>query len=341
MHIINDLNLDLTFQDYNSAKDLFLELCKNAAVGESNVGFFGNVGFPGISDIDALVIGTPEEIKRLNILFQREITNSETFKYLFWHPPVFVLNLIKDKIARLHTLEGLTGIMPNGSLLHKKEELKADELDLLNVIWFISLINVISDICRTIHNNEPVSLRLYLLVYKNLVHSFNNFSSSEDSLPVHHLQPSELRSLVKDSNHNLPTIFIKEQFFSLFTLTCQWFDEFCKKKIKIEPATPLNSFASSKTKIYKRAGRTFINVKSFYNMLNINSYAFQILVDYNSGGSTYKALEGYISAAKTCKEEYQKFKIPYPFIQPCSMPLSGSKRILLKTFNSTGIVNFL
>lgn len=341
MRIANDLRLDLNLQDYSAAKIKFLDLCDNVGTERNRVGFFGEVGFPGISDIDALVVSTPEKIKKLNFLFQKELANSELFKYLFWHSPVFIIDSIKNKVTRLHTMEGLKCVDPSINLFNKNENLSISELDTLNVIWFISLIGVASDICRTIHNNEPVSLRLCLLVYKNLIHSFNKFSNLGEPLPKELLSPLELRNVIKEDYNNLPYNFIKNQFFSAFNLTCQKFDLFCQKQIKLKATTRTTSFISGKTKIYKNSNKSSIKIKKFYNILEVNSSAFQILLDYNNGESSNLAVDHYIKAAKFCKMEYQKFDIRYPFIQPFSFPLSNIKRSVFETLNSTRIVDFL
>lgn len=340
MQIINDLKLDLTIQDYTKAKNLFLNFCKSAKISQNNIGFFGEVGFPGISDIDALVISTPDKIKKLNLLVQQETANSASFNYLFWHPPVFVLDSIQKKANILHTLEGLKSIKSGANLFNHKT-LNYEETDVLNIVWFLSLISVISDMQRTISNNDPISLRLCLLVYKNLIHSFNKFSLDEEDLPNNLLSSQELRTLVKEKYNSQLNEFLLNQFFMLFNLTCNRFDNFCQLQLALKSDTGKTSLISSQTKVYRKGDETVIKVKRFYNLIKINKFAFQLLLEYHIGKSTHHALNNYIIASKACKVEYKKFNIHYPFIQPFSLPISKYKRNLLVILNSIRVVDFL
>jgi len=330
MPLVNDLNFNLHLEDYVKASDLLISICEACEISQYNIGFFGEVGFPGVSDIDALIIGSSEKLNKLKSLYDNNIMSSESFRYLFWHPPVFVLESIVAFVNKLHTLEGLKCVKTEVKMFDK---LRGNENKLLNIIWFIFLSTVVSNILKASNNDKPISLRLVLLVYNNLMHSNMVFSPVNNELPEHIMPSHDLRELAKRSENAQFNNMILEHFLTLFDYSCKMFDVFCNDQEWYTSATKETALIS-KNIFYKKSFTTTLNTSRIVNRLHLNKMAFSIVFDYYKGKADSSLLSKYIDNSNICKSKYKSAGLDYPFISPYPLPSSKLENNILRISNS-------
>lgn len=329
-----DLMLSLEIADYEDAKINLVEICEACNISQKDVGFFGEVGFPGISDIDAVVIADPCSIIRLHKLFSAETINSKSFRYLFCHPPVYLFNNLADKVGHLHTLKGAYFPYNCDFTLDQSNTISKPASQLLNIFWFISLLNIISAIMNNLKNNVPVSLRLLLLVYNNLMHSYNFFNASSKTIKERSfLHPQELRVMIKYSRLNQLDALCLEHFILIFKETCKYFDSFMVD-FDINLGISNRKTLIARDICFLKSGKTGEYAGSLFNNMSINEKGFSLIEDYFFGNSKSEIMNNYIQTSFLCEAEYRKHRIAYPFIKPFPTPSSWHKRNLLRIVNS-------
>lgn len=336
MPIVNDLNFDFKIKDYDAAKRSFIELCISCGSYMENIGFFGNVGFPGISDIDALVLGTPDVIKDVDRCFSEMHAGDSRFCYLFWHPPVYIIDGTQSAISHLHTLENLQPVEEGSDLsgLLKSEEKCKGTNEALNIAWFIFLIKIVASQRRKLQKGQLVSLRLILLVYKNIFHSFSTFQAPEEVQDKAAVSPQKLRETVRDNKFD-PVIasFVEQSFFELAEKAMPAFDAFCFRKADESVLTKQSTLIASRDVIFKKNHNTFFSNRYFYDLISLNPVAFQMVWEYYQGSLKSIMFKDYIISSEEARTEYLSNEIPYAFIQPVARVSSALKRNLLYAVN--------
>lgn len=329
MLIRKDLNLELSFDDYIVASNRFLGLCNECGIDSDKIGFFGNIGFPGISDIDAFVYDKPEKLRCLEKKHLQEIKICSVYGYVFWHIPVLVPEVLLDFAPFLHTLESLK-FVDNQSHITKPA---AQQREVINIVWFIFLIELFLHIRQSYLYKKPLSLRLLILVYKNLTYSNNVFSNSNNYFRPY-LSSGELRELIKENYHtfnkkNEEEIF--SNFFNLFEHTLSSFDKYCEKSSVFLSKDTLNGnryLLKSFRQIYKKQDRSSLSTKKKFSVIGLNPQAFSLTVDLINGFSTSPIINNYISALKNCINYCHANNMTVPFINIASTPKSYFKRLV-------------
>jgi len=337
MPIVNDLNFDFSFGDYEDAKQKFIKLCISAKVSIDNIGFFGNVGFPGISDIDALVVGEAEVIRELNRRFYEERKQNERFAYLYWHRPVYVLENIIGVAKQLHTFENIHPVIEDSRLngLFGYTDSSKVNNETLYIAWFIFLIINIAKQERRLKKGQEVSLRLMLLVYKNIFHSYGKFNAMLDQQTrVELIHPKKIRETIRDNvfNEDLRT-FIENSFFYLADKTIEVFDQYCKTKMSKPNFKKKSVLVVSRELVLKRCINTFYKEECFYLKIFLNPLAFQLINEYYFGRNKTQMFKEYVVSSEKAIKEYKKQNIDYAFIKPVGKNKSYFMRSIFFAIN--------
>ncbi len=145
MKLDDDLRRDLAAADYAATEAEFLALCAAGGIPAGDVAFFGTVSAPGISDIDAAVVASAEQIHRLRERFRDWVRASATRAYLFWHEPVWILEDVRGEAGCLHSLAELRPVISGG----RADELRVAPADMtpaeraaLHLGWYVLLLKV-------------------------------------------------------------------------------------------------------------------------------------------------------------------------------------------------------
>ncbi|GAB3512650.1 hypothetical protein GCM10027341_53640 [Spirosoma knui] len=334
MKIVNDLNLDLTQADYKNYTNKFFELCKQCDIDEKKVALFGQVGFPGISDIDVLVINSSENIKRLSSIFEKERTISKNFRYLFCHEPAYVIENTIEDVCRIHSLEGVTSIEEDFTMLESyKQSIAPQEKDILNIVWFITLTYLVADMQKKAVIGPPISLRLILLTYKNILHSLNLFNIDDYEIPNTIMSSTELRTWVKNNYSDKTSNYVWNKFILAYNFTTNIFDIFCQKKVTNNISSNKSSLIISKDLICKEADHTKVSIKLIISKIHVNTYAFKIINDYYNGRSNIKEINDYIKSSANCKKAFMQASIRYCYLEPFMFPPTRLKNEVLFYLN--------
>jgi hypothetical protein len=340
MQIINDVTFEYSEEDYDAVKDQFVQLCLQCGISLRNIGFFGDIGFPGVSDIDALVICSPKEIKKLHLLFRHEAEHSKDFGYLFWHVPVYVIDSLAYLAPKLHTFNNLIPLKDGIALFDKKNEINEEELKLLNIIWFVNLIKTFMDYLRKESKGEKVSLRHILLVYSNIMYSAVMFTGEKSNIPNDLPSVNQIRVLAKENKNDFSP-FLWEKLKKLFEYTLCKFDEYCKKNLKVYPETISSTMLLSVTTILKKGEMSSIENVKFINTIVLNPLAYSFISDISKNKSNDETLNVYLNASLIFQKEYLFYKIQYPFIMPPGMPTATIKSYFVRAANKIQLAKFL
>lgn len=337
MPIVNDLIFDYQLHDYENAKKEFINLCLSSGILEEHIGFFGNVGFPGISDIDGLVVGHPYAVNELNKRFCNKQNHDKRFAYLFWHRPVYVLSSVIEIADQLHTFEGLHPFQRGGDLggLLKNQTILNDKNESLYIAWFVFLLVIIANQERKLKENQSVSLRLILLIYKNIFHSYTTFgevSKTQGSSEI--VNPQKMRENVRDNPFNDGLrIFIEKSFLELAKETMSVFDTYCLGKFNNYKISDRNVLIGQKDLIFRKDYSTHIKNGKLFNKISLNSIAFQMVSEFYFGSKQGILFQEYVKNSVKAKNEYLNAKVDYAFIQPIKEGSSFTKRRMLRIIN--------
>lgn len=324
MSVQNDLQLDLVEDDYLTAKSIFMKLCADQQIDAAGIGFFGSIGYPGISDLDALVIASPSKLIALREAHEYERSINPDYAYIFWHEPLYIIDAIKTKIHLFHTLVGLEFERKSGeSILMSCND---ENSDLIHIIWFIFLLQVYNSIVLDERNNKRISARLLLLVHKNIEYSNSIFQKHSAIAASSLITSKELRSdfsRLEDTNNLL------HEVNSSLKNTLELFDHYCSKKLPDELNSDIFEHLRSRKYHFQKGQKTIVSGTK----LVLNSRAFSLVSDYFMGSSKLSSLKLYTRESAIVKGHYKVNSLRYPFIEPIRLPGSKWKYEILKLSN--------
>jgi hypothetical protein len=336
MRILNDLKLDLGTDYYVRATDIFTDICLKAGVTAGNIGFFGQIRFPGISDLDAIVIGSPEQIRQISDEFNLLLKANLEFRYVFWHLPVYIISEFEDSLPHFHTLNNL-------NWLAERRHLSTDnDKKLLNVIWYLSLLPTLTEMLRMKERGTPISLRLLLLVYSNLWYSINVFVEDIYEIDPPFVSSDDLRNYVINSK-SYDEEYILHSFLQLLDYSFTAFDEYCKVMWEnVFIASKAKPFLISAGIRYARSQSSgIINSRLRTKTIELNETGFQIVWDYFQRHSNSSIFQNYINEACRIKRFYSNVHIDYPYIEPFKFSNNIVKREVIQLFNKLNIPKIL
>lgn len=169
--------------------------------GQVTVAQFGAVRHPGISDLDLLISGPGQQLVRAQREIEQLVLEDEEVRYVLWHPPLYVPLEIADCANALHSLRGMevsAGRMePSVSTGGGTSVLAARSV--VPWAWFLFLLPIAD---RLLRRQRP-SLRMILLVQKNLIETVNVLFGTDDWSRVDHLRSRVLRGEYVDPRAHL------------------------------------------------------------------------------------------------------------------------------------------
>jgi hypothetical protein len=339
MRIADDLRRDLDRAAYTAATERLVALCASCGIGRKDLALFGEVGFPGVSDIDALAVGKPDALRRLAALHARAAVRDPDYGYLFWHPPVYVIEAMAGQAGVLHSLEGLRWLAGAGRDLGRPAG-DDEGARLLRILWFMFLLKVLLGIRRTHAADQALSLRLLLLVQKNLLHSSAAFAGAGEGMPAGIIAADALRAQAMQqagdgTQADAIGTLLSAQLSSLTLTVSAHFDRYCADVSGRLPDTPyrLPRTLLFRSVVVRRAGATRIRGVGRMSRVDLNPLAFRLLHDALRGDSTWPPMQSYLRVAGRGRRLYATAGMPYPFINPFFHPESVWKRTLLRLVN--------
>ena len=162
MRMIDDLDRFIQLRDYQNAYESWVAHIGNYEWA-LDLGRFGSFGFPGISDLDTIVIVDSGHLRAAMAAHDSWVKQSDSRQFLFFHPPVFVPYELVGQFHRLHSLQNLhwEGALGAKSFSKCEESCQSS----LTVVWALFLLPIAFRLCKTQNGG---SLRKILLVLKNL-----------------------------------------------------------------------------------------------------------------------------------------------------------------------------
>lgn len=332
INIVDDLNREIIYSDYEKIRDRFVKICEECGVSKENIAFFGTIGHPGISDLDAVVVSSPDLLKKIDVAFNYERSQSSVFSYIFWHPPVYVINKTINYLRHLHTLENLTPLIENSIFKSEVSISFGNDKKVLNIVWFCFLTNVYLDIYKRVLKGNAVNLRLLLLVYNNIMHSYLFFSKEE--MPKDIISSNKLRAIILNGGDTGNNGFLWGKLSSLFLLAINQFDSFCNESVhQIKNFPNLGQTLIFPKYILRLSPYTEISFKKKIIVLDVNHLYFTLAKSFLFNKSFSKPFERYIHSSILCMEEYKLVGIKYPFVRPIPIPGTKFKKFLLTSIN--------
>jgi hypothetical protein len=332
MNIVDDLRRDLSLTDYNDAMKRFVELCFKCGITDDRIAFFGSISCPGVSDIDVAILSSPRNIKKLINMMDKECQQSPSFDYMFWHQPVYILDDLLNDAKFLHTLENLQPLVPDGFFNSSSLYIDEKDREIINISWFCFLINTYLNIKMKVTKREKTSLRLILLVYKNLFHSYLLFT--DDRFDIDVITPHEMRLKILHDGLDVHKIDLWENFNKLFTLSAKQFDKFCLKKLSSTSKNgKIISTLVTPSCVWSSSYSTSVYTGQFISKIRINKPAFLFINDYFYGTHHITQSRNYLVSTKKCEKNYSKVCISYQFIRPITIPNNYFKKWLFNIAN--------
>jgi len=328
--IVDDLLRDITHEDYEAGRAQFRELSRNCGINDDSVGFFGTVSYPGISDIDGAVIADSDAVKQLQKEFAEARRKSTSFSYLFSHNPVYILEDAWEEAQSLHTLYGLKFLDYSKDHQGVIDARSADGNWLLNIVWFTCLTSFISGLRR----RGKASLRMVLLVQKNLEYSLQYFSEACGVGRNSSMASAELRESVFQSP-NSDKQWVVNLLFSQFDAVCEAFDKFCEMTA---PQVGLNvrygrwQLANRRT-VIKKSSQTSLGSIARFSVLNTNPLAFSLASSFWNPDAAPAIIGDYIQTLYRARDIYRLHGLDNEYLSPFAMSLASQKVPVIQVVN--------
>jgi|GEM_PF-6620511 len=163
-----------TKENYDSGTER-LKSCLSDEFSISGFGTFGDPSFPGISDLDVVVIVAEDcLIKPVQVRAQEIIESDANLKYLMEPHGVLVVSENSTEFLRkLHSLYNL-------DIDNKRIEVGAGDATRVKVIEVVWASYILKEVLKVVANPLSVSTRIKFLVGKNAAQAVDNLSSSHD-----------------------------------------------------------------------------------------------------------------------------------------------------------------
>jgi hypothetical protein len=328
MRIVNDVKWEVGLEAYEAATARFVELCEECGIGRDRVGFFGEVSFPGVSDLDAVVTGGGPALAWVRARHREEVRISEPYGYVFWHEPLWILEEVAGDAQVLHTMEGLKradgkegafvpGIPPE------------EGRRVLNVAWLISLLWIVADLKR----QGSAGLRLLLLVHKNLHHSMHAFGSDAGARGETLMGAAELRDWARQHRGREDCAelarMVWAQVLGALTAACRAMDAVCGGMP--ESGGVGARWILTRRIIFRRGAATTFDAEK--GRIGLNAYAFMVAKGHLNGRAVCPELRRYLEAEGCSRRAYERVGLEYPFIDPIPVAPRGWRRFLTRGVN--------
>lgn len=316
--VVDDLPRSLTMDDYQAAQRFVQTLCSECGIEPERVGFFGNVGCPGISDIDVAIVGDAPRLTRVVEGFDRSCRESDWLRSMFRHPPLFLLEDCVKIAPRLHTLNGvsepLRGLMFDGVDPIDSACPGATSYDaLLHAMWFTFLIAFVAGLGR----RGTISARRLLLVHKNLEYSEHYFGrlGANDGIYLSPVQrdSATIRRLTlegRDVQH------LASDFLDQFEAVQRAFAGFLPEASRSDRRSLERPVVVHDDFVLIRGSRTFVRRLGQRSFGAARPWLFDATRRFVEGGQGDDDVGKFIRASIVARRSYQLAELRYPFIGP-------------------------
>ena len=312
----DDLLRHLSLDDYEEAKRILEELCHRHGVARERVGYFGRVGHPGISDIDAVIVGDAPRLTRVVQEFEKRREESAWLRSMFWHEPLYVLDDVLEIVSRLHTLVGLSE--PLREELHAHPATSAPPTapspdEVLHGIWMTFLVQVVAGLWRL----KDVSARTLLLVHKNLEYSERYFSErrpgSEPQGSSAHLNSEAVRSLALEGRS---VATLATDFSAQYEAARRAFAEYWRQAPGASQQSTGLSLLVYRRFVCIRGGQTTVRRFRGASVGVATPWPFDVTQRFARGHEGDDAVGQYVRTAIMARRAYERAGLAYPFVGP-------------------------
>jgi hypothetical protein len=302
-----DVRRDLSFDDYEAVHQKLIEACRRRGIPHDQVGLFGSVTSPGISDLDALIIGEPAWLRRVREDIQRLRQEDPRAREILWHEPVYLLQSISGYAAGLHTFHGLAGSMKH--IISDATPLATQSRKALDHVWFTFL----AAVCTRMTMQRVLSQRAVLLIQKNLEVSAARFASKDGRMPSTAPCSSQVlrEGILEGRSVDLLKAFhaTQDHAFRAFDATCA---------PGSERVRDVSLRRLGRRVLIRRAPRSGITPMGPVALLSVREPAFMLSRIYRSDGPRSEALDAYVRLSREVAAAYSGTGLPYPFVTPFS-----------------------
>lgn len=164
MKIKNDLEW-LSMSDYDECIDKICDFCRSQIKQVVSLYQFGNIQFPGISDIDFLIVlSSTADYDFVRKELTRFINSTHKLRYCFWHAPIIIKEQEIVNIYRYRTLDGIRFLM--GDKLFQSDKYRGS--DFKTVFWSFYFYQLF---LRVRASRSWLSARYLLLLANNVAYS--------------------------------------------------------------------------------------------------------------------------------------------------------------------------
>lgn len=181
-----------SLEDYLEVQNYFIDFIRAGDFSDVAIYRFGNIGEPGISDLDLLIVGDQDALVKVKNFYDQLVETSDKVKFIMFHPPVLCpLSLVSD-LNKFHTLYNLVPL--NGASLIK---IKEENIENLEYEWATSLLVLAVEIL-----NADWSVRNKLLLQKNLSVSLKKLCNIDVSDEVRKARSLYLKNELTEDHIN-------------------------------------------------------------------------------------------------------------------------------------------
>ena len=295
------------------------------------IGQFGCVNYPGISDLDLLVITQNDSAESIVNIFNEWVKKKPERQYVFFHPPLIITENMLSYLTYLHTIHGLYWISGSHDYVVDSTFLDSKFLD---IIWVSFLVPIA---VKLLYHERVNNLRKLLLVANNMVKSISTFS----------FRPSDLNLASNVTNKN---ISIREYFYEKLSIGSQ-FNDSDYKKLKAHfdycfismLSVVENYLADNNYYIHNNSKGRWINnylylcpsnefkvvlSKSGVSSLKVPCYMYSLIKPNKMLLQNDKNVHSYYQAVDKATSFAKSENITYPFIKPFGYSISKNELYL-------------
>lgn len=320
MKIINDVRDDIRLKDYDIVVDRLLSDLKRKQ-DILGMGLFGECSYPGISDLDVIIVTSPGRCKIMLEYLKKWIEDDNIASYLFMHPPLVISGEMFQHAQYLHTMYNIKWFFKKNYLRPETVPPKAHQY--IEAIWTSFLL----PLAIQIYVSEEVKLRYAIKLLKNLFMSCDNFARYLGNSEKYQKRGLEIQKslLTGYDKHSFPSEVLQVEIRNALKTICIFLDDFAGGELN-HIGKSLVTFKkiifSGNLLLIQNCFETKMICNQKYSTLFFN----EKLMSWLLGFSKEESDEGYIIARRywmaydevaslSCKE-----KIPMPFISPFGFP---------------------
>lgn len=249
--------------DYTQGITAFLQAFRSLFRGRAAVYQFGEVGTPGVSDLDLLMVVQDDQWHEAEECARKASRCTEQLTYLFLHPPLIVGASLLDSLPYLHTLENLHLISDGW---HPLANIESQEIDMASRLMRHAVWNSFIRISALEMDGKPIGMRRMLTLTHNLyLTALNSNRLLRDPLPIK-IDSNEIRRHILEAPHEHREALAKE-FLEEVLLALRRVDEHLSEELNVH-----TDFAEVKSWMFVHRHRFILPGQAEAKFNGTNSY---------------------------------------------------------------------